>query len=81
LRNADEIRAICEATSRPVNVLARPTMSMREIAGAGARRISVGGRLTWVAVNALVATATTIRDHGEFSSLDVSLELERWLES
>jgi 2-methylisocitrate lyase-like PEP mutase family enzyme len=80
LRNADEIRAICEATSRPVNVLARPTMSMREIAGAGAR-LSVGGRLTWVAVNALVATATTIRDHGEFSSLDVSLELERWLES
>jgi 2-methylisocitrate lyase-like PEP mutase family enzyme len=80
LRTADEIRAICEATSRPVNVLARPNMSMREIAGAGARRISVGGRLNRVAVGALVATATSIRDHGDFSSLDVSLELERWLE-
>lgn len=79
LRNAEEIRAICDATSRPVNVLAPPNLSLSEIADAGARRISVGGRLTWVALNALVETATTIRDHGDFSPLDVSLDLERWL--
>src|SRR3954447_6715689 len=37
LRTADDIRAVCEATSRPVNVLALPGLSMREIADAGGR--------------------------------------------
>jgi len=79
LRTTDEIRAICEATSRPVNVLARPGLSMTEIAGAGAKRVSVGGGLTWVAVSAMVAAAEKMRDLGDFSSLDVSVQLESWL--
>ena len=49
------------------------------IADAGARRISTGGRLTWVAVNALVDAATAIRDHGDFSSLDRPPDFEKWL--
>jgi 2-methylisocitrate lyase-like PEP mutase family enzyme len=79
LRSTEEIRAVCEATSKPVNVLARPSLTMSEIAEAGARRISVGGSLSWVAVGAMVAAAEAIRDRGDFSSLDVSLELEHWL--
>ncbi len=81
LRTADEIRAVCDSTSKPVNVLARPSLSMSDIAEAGARRISVGGSLGWVAIGAMVAAAETIRDLGDFSSLGVSLELERWLGS
>ena len=79
LRTTDEIRSVCNAITKPVNVLARPILSLREIADAGARRISVGGRLTWVAVNALVDAATAIRDHGDFSSLDSSPDFEKWL--
>ena len=79
LRKTDEIRAVCDATSRPVNVLARPSLSLSEIAEAGARRISVGGSLSWVAVSAMVAAAEKIRDLGDFSPLGVSVELERWL--
>ena len=79
LRNADEIRAVCEATSKPVNVLARPDLTVDEIAAAGARRISVGGRLTWVAVNAMAAAAEQIRDRGDFSALDVPVQVEEWL--
>jgi 2-methylisocitrate lyase-like PEP mutase family enzyme len=79
LRNTDEIRAVCDATSKPVNVLAPPDLTLGEIADAGARRISTGGRLTWVAVNALADAAAAIRDNGDFSSLDRSPELERWL--
>jgi len=79
LRTTDEIRSVCNAITKPVNVLARPNLSLREIADAGARRISVGGRLTWVAVNALVDAATAIRDHGDFSSLDSSPDFEKWL--
>ena len=78
LRSADEIRAVCGAVSKPVNVLALPGLSLAEIAGAGARRVSVGGGLTWVAVSALAAAATEIRADGDFSSLDVSLSLGDW---
>lgn len=64
-----EIRTVCRAVSKPVNVLAVPGLSVAEIAAAGARRISVGGALAWVAMNALVAAAEQIRDHGDFGVL------------
>jgi 2-methylisocitrate lyase-like PEP mutase family enzyme len=69
LRTSAEIRPVCEAVSKPVNVLALPGLSMAEIVEAGAQRVSVGGSLTWTAVNALAAAATEIRDRGDFSSL------------
>jgi 2-methylisocitrate lyase-like PEP mutase family enzyme len=69
LRNAEEIRAVCEATSKPVNVLAHPGLTMSEITAAGARRVSVGGALASVAVGALAAAAEEIRDQGDFSVL------------
>jgi 2-methylisocitrate lyase-like PEP mutase family enzyme len=79
LASTDQIRAVCEATGKPVNVLARPDLSMAEIAAAGAQRVSVGGGLTWVAVSALVAAATTIRDDGNFGQLDVKGPSGAWL--
>lgn len=69
LRSGDEIRVVCEATAKPVNVLAHRGLSMREIVDAGAQRVSVGGALTWVAVAALADAAAAIRDDGEFSVL------------
>jgi 2-methylisocitrate lyase-like PEP mutase family enzyme len=69
LRTTDEIRAVCEAVGKPVNVLARPDLRRDEIFAAGAQRISVGGALTWVATAALVEAATRIRDGGDFSGL------------
>jgi 2-methylisocitrate lyase-like PEP mutase family enzyme len=79
LRTAEEIRAVCDAVSKPVNVLARPDLSVSEIVEAGARRISVGGALTWSAVNAFVSAATRIRDEGDFSALGDGSGLEDWL--
>src|SRR5262249_32603918 len=76
LQTVDEIRAVCEATPQPVNVLARPNLSFAEIAAAGARRISVGGALTWVAVAAVADAAERIRDDGDFSALGVSVRLK-----
>jgi 2-methylisocitrate lyase-like PEP mutase family enzyme len=78
LRTTTEIRAICEAVSKPVNVLARPDLSVGEIAAAGAQRISVGGSLTWVAVNALVDAAGSIRDAGDLSVLRPAPPLRDW---
>jgi 2-methylisocitrate lyase-like PEP mutase family enzyme len=79
LRSGDEIRAVCEAVSKPVNVLAHRGLSMDEIAGAGARRVSVGGALTWVAVNAMAAAAGKMLHDGDFSSLERPTQIKEWL--
>jgi 2-methylisocitrate lyase-like PEP mutase family enzyme len=79
LRTADEIRAVCDSVPRPVNVLARADLSFAEIAGAGARRVSVGGALAWVALAAFAEAATAIRERGDFSALAARLPLHDWL--
>jgi 2-methylisocitrate lyase-like PEP mutase family enzyme len=78
LRTAEEVRAVCAALSKPVNVLALPELSLAEVVAAGAQRISVGGGLAWVAISAMAAAAEEIRD-GDFSSLAARLPLEDWL--
>jgi 2-methylisocitrate lyase-like PEP mutase family enzyme len=75
----DEIRAVCDAVSKPVNVLARPGMAMKEIVDAGAQRISVGGALTWVAVEAMVHAAREMSEKGDFSSLTSGTNVTGWL--
>jgi 2-methylisocitrate lyase-like PEP mutase family enzyme len=62
-------------------VLAIPGVSFAELAAAGARRVSVGGNLTWVAVKAMADAAESILADGDFSALDVRLPLEKWLPS
>jgi 2-methylisocitrate lyase-like PEP mutase family enzyme len=69
LKSIDEIRAVCEAVSQPVNVLARASLTMAELVDAGARRVSVGGALTWTAVDAFGAAARAIHERGDFSGL------------
>ena len=78
LRTADEIRAVCEAVTKPVNVLAVPGLSFADIAGAGAQRVSVGGSLTWVAAKAMAEAAAAIRDSGDFTALASRLPLADW---
>jgi 2-methylisocitrate lyase-like PEP mutase family enzyme len=78
LRTAEEIRAVCAAVSKPVNVLALPGLSVAEIVAAGAQRVSVGGGLTWVAVRAMADAAAAIRDTGDLSSLAARVPLNEW---
>ena len=77
LGSADEIRAVCEAVSKPVNVLALRGMSMSEIIDAGAQRISLGGGLTWIAVNAMASAARSILA-GDLSVLEETPPLKDW---
>ena len=80
LGSVEQIRAVCEATSKPVNVLAQPRLSMSELVEAGARRVSVGGWLMMATADALVATAKQMRDAGDFSSLRSPKGVRKWLE-
>ena len=68
LSSASDIRAVCDAVSLPVNVLAWPGLTLEAIAGAGARRVSVGGSLAWVAVGAAKTAAARLAE-GDLSAL------------
>jgi 2-methylisocitrate lyase-like PEP mutase family enzyme len=78
LRTVEDIRAVCAAVSKPVNVLAVPGLPLAEIVAAGARRVSVGGSLTWVALAAMADAAVRIRDAGDLSALSARLPLDQW---
>ena len=79
LRDVKEIRAVSEATSKPINVLAHPALSMSEIVDAGGQRISVGGALAFVAAGAMAVAAERIRDSGDFSALAAPASVGEWL--
>jgi 2-methylisocitrate lyase-like PEP mutase family enzyme len=79
LRTVEEIHAVCEAVTKPVNVLALPGLTVGEIFAAGAQRVSVGGALTWVAMKAFADAAIALRDTGDLSALAARLPLGDWL--
>lgn len=60
LRTVEQIRRVCEAVSKPVNVLLLGDLTVQDCFDAGAQRVSVGGRLTWVARDAFVEAATRL---------------------
>ena len=78
LTTVEEVRAVCEAVSKPVNVLARPNFTLAEVTAVGARRVSVGGPLTWVAVGSMAEAAVKVRE-GDFTSLRSDAEISEWL--
>jgi 2-methylisocitrate lyase-like PEP mutase family enzyme len=81
LTDADQIRSVCNALSKPVNVLAfgRLGLSFAEIAEAGGQRVSVGSGLTWAAVNAAIEAAERVIDQGDFSGMGTPGRVKEWL--
>jgi 2-methylisocitrate lyase-like PEP mutase family enzyme len=69
LKTTEQIRAVREATTRPLNVLAFGDLTLAEIAEAGGQRVSVGGGLAWVARNAMADAARRMLEDGDFSGL------------
>ncbi len=69
LPSLDAIRTLCREVDRPVNVvmgLGGPAWSVAELAGAGVKRVSVGGSFARAALGALIRAAEEVRDHGTF---------------
>jgi 2-methylisocitrate lyase-like PEP mutase family enzyme len=76
LPDLDAIRTVCQAVDRPVNVvigLGAARFTVSELAGAGVRRVSLGGSLARAALGALFRAATELRDHGSCSYADAAL--------
>jgi 2-methylisocitrate lyase-like PEP mutase family enzyme len=79
LRTLDEIKAVCDATAKPVNVHSRPKLTFADVTGAGAQRVSVGASLAFVAVAAMAEAAEAIRDEGNFERTRMTPKLADWL--
>lgn len=68
LKTAEEVRQVCDAVSKPVNVLAHSGLSVTEITEAGGKRISIGGALARVTVGSILNAAKEMQQDGTFSS-------------
>lgn len=68
LRNVETVAKVCGAVSKPVNVLLGGTtdMTVDAVSKAGAKRISVGGAMTWAAYGGMIKVAKEILATGRF---------------
>ena len=70
LRNLDEVRDVVGAVNRPVNVVTGwldPDITLAQLSEAGAKRISVGGALSRLALATFVEAAQAMRQQGSFA--------------
>jgi 2-methylisocitrate lyase-like PEP mutase family enzyme len=69
LKTTEEVRQVCSALSKPVNVLATPTLTVEGIATAGGKRISVGGALARAGIGGFLDAAREMAGTGGFAPL------------
>ncbi|MDZ5697248.1 isocitrate lyase/phosphoenolpyruvate mutase family protein [Chelativorans sp. M5D2P16] len=67
LSELDQVRAVCTAAGKPVNVLATADFSVSALAEAGAKRISLGSKLTNLAFGAVERAAREMLEEGTFT--------------
>jgi len=70
LRNLKEVREVVQAVKRPVNVVTGwldPAITAADLAEAGARRISVGGALSRLALATFVDAGRAMKEAGSFA--------------
>lgn len=76
LTTAEQIRTVCGAVRKPVNVvmgLKSGSFSVAELAALGVRRISVGSALSRAALGAFLRAAREIRERGTFHFAEEAL--------
>lgn len=70
LTKAQDIKALCAAVGKPVNVvmgLKSATLSVAELAALGVKRVSVGSSLSRAALGAFLRASRELREHGTFA--------------
>jgi 2-methylisocitrate lyase-like PEP mutase family enzyme len=71
LKDIEEIRQVCAALSKPVNVIAMPGgPDVGELAAAGVRRVSLGSTLYRAAMGGFLRAARELHDQGSFGFMD-----------
>ena len=70
LRTLDQIRTVVSSVSKPVNVVmthADPSITKADLEALGVKRISIGGSGSRYALNAFMAAAREMAEHGSFT--------------
>lgn len=67
LTDIEMVRTVCSSVSRPVNILAVDGFTVPALSEAGARRISLGSKLTTAAFGAVERAAKEILGEGSFT--------------
>lgn len=77
ITSPEDIRAVCSAVKKPVNVLmglkGAHRLSVKELGALGVRRISIGSGFARAAVTALLHAAREVRNDGTFTFADETL--------
>ncbi|WP_144300797.1 isocitrate lyase/PEP mutase family protein [Stackebrandtia nassauensis] len=67
ITDIDQVRAVCSAVDKPVNVLPlNPAWTVEQLAEAGAKRISLGSALSSAAYGAALSGAREVAEKGSF---------------
>ncbi|GAB5507473.1 MAG: oxaloacetate decarboxylase [Rhizobiaceae bacterium] len=66
LPDVEIVRTVCSSVSKPVNVLVRPGFTVDALREAGAKRLSLGSKLTTAAFGAVRNAAREMLDDGSF---------------
>ncbi|MBO6900676.1 MAG: isocitrate lyase/phosphoenolpyruvate mutase family protein [Rhizobiaceae bacterium] len=66
LPDVETVRTVCSAVSKPVNVLVRPDFTVAALREAGAKRLSLGSKLTTAAFGAVRNAAREMLEGGSF---------------
>jgi 2-methylisocitrate lyase-like PEP mutase family enzyme len=73
LTSLDDIRQLVSSVDRPVNVLTLPgAPTVSELAGAGVKRVSVGGAFAYAGLGAVVEAARELLDKGTYGFWDLA---------
>lgn len=77
ITDIETVRILCSSVSKPVNVLAVPGFTMTELAQAGARRISLGSKLTNCAFGLLERASREMLEQGTFGFANDAMAFAR----
>jgi 2-methylisocitrate lyase-like PEP mutase family enzyme len=77
LADIGQVRTLCAALEKPVNVLANPAFTVAALADAGAKRISLGSKLTTCDFGAVERAAREILESGTFAFVREAMDFDR----
>lgn len=84
ITKSDDIRTVCAAVKKPVNVLmglkGAHRLSLKELGALGVRRVSIGSGFARAAMTAFLHAAREVHDEGTFNFADSTLYMSEIVE-
>jgi 2-methylisocitrate lyase-like PEP mutase family enzyme len=77
ISDIETVRTICSSLSKPVNVLAVPALTMKSLAEAGARRVSLGSKLATFAYGMIENASREMLRDGTFGFARAGMAFSR----